>query len=142
MTLAKGLGGGVPIGACLAAPKADVFEPGDHGSTFGGNPLACAAALAVLTVIERDGLVGHAAEMGEMLHGAISELGAKDVRGLGLMQAVEFAEPRAKAFQQACLDARLVVNAVDDNSIRFVPPLIITPEQIEIAQHTMQQALR
>ena len=65
MTLAKGLGGGVPIGACLANPRADVFEPGDHGSTFGGNPLACAAAIAVLSVIERDGLVGHAAEMGE-----------------------------------------------------------------------------
>jgi predicted acetylornithine/succinylornithine family transaminase len=142
MTLAKGLGGGVPIGACLAAPKADVFEPGDHGSTFGGNPLACAAALAVLTVIERDRLVGHAAEMGEMLHAAINELGGKEVRGLGLMQAVEFAEPRAKAFQQACLEARLVVNAVDDNSIRFVPPLIITAEQIDRAQHTMEEALK
>lgn len=142
MTLAKGLGGGVPIGACLAAPKADVFEPGDHGSTFGGNPLACAAALAVLKVIERDGLVGHAAEMGEMLHDAINRLGGKEVRGVGLMQAVEFAEPRAKAFQQACLDARLIVNAVDDNSIRFVPPLIITPEQIDQAEHTMQKVLK
>src|ERR1700686_4110537 len=105
MTVAKGLGGGVPIGACLAAARADVFEPGDHGSTFGGNPLACAAALAVLMVIERDGLVGHAAEMGDMLHGALAGLGGKEVRGIGLMQAVEFAEPRAKAFQQACLDA-------------------------------------
>ena len=81
MTLAKGLGGGVPIGACLAAPNADVFEPGDHGSTFGGNPLACVAALAVLKVIERDGLVGHAAEMGEMLHAAIHLLGGREVRG-------------------------------------------------------------
>jgi len=142
MTLAKGLGGGVPIGACLAAPNADVFEPGDHGSTFGGNPLACAAALAVLRVIERDGLVGHAAEMGEMLHSALHGLGGKEIRGLGLMQAVEFAEPRAKAFQQACLDAKLIVNAVDDNSIRFVPPLIITAEQIDRAVHTMQQVLK
>jgi predicted acetylornithine/succinylornithine family transaminase len=142
MTLAKGLGGGVPIGACLAAPKADVFEPGDHGSTFGGNPLACVAALAVLKVIERDGLVGHAAEMGEMLHAAIDSLGGKEVRGLGLMQAVEFAEPRAKAFQQACLDARLVVNAVDDNTIRFVPPLIITPDQIDRAQKTMLEVAK
>ena len=142
MTLAKGLGGGLPIGACLAAPQADVFEPGDHGSTFGGNPLACAAAIAVLHVIERDGLAGHAAEMGEVLHTAISGLGGKEVRGLGLMQAVEFAEPRAKAFQQACLDAGLVVNAVDDNSIRFVPPLIITTEQIDRAQHTMREALK
>ncbi len=142
MTLAKGLGGGVPIGACLAAPKADVFEPGDHGSTFGGNPLACVAALAVLKVIDRDGLVGHAAEMGEMLHAAIHSVGGKEVRGLGLMQAVEFAEPRAKAFQQACLDARLVVNAVDDNTIRFVPPLIITPDQIDRAQKTMLEVAK
>ncbi len=142
MTLAKGLGGGVPIGACLAAPNADVFEPGDHGSTFGGNPLACVAALTVLTVIERDGLVGHAAEMGEMLHAAIHSLGAKEVRGLGLMQAIEFAEPRAKAFQQACLDTGLVVNAVDDNTIRFVPPLIITPDQIDRAQKTMHEVVK
>jgi acetylornithine/N-succinyldiaminopimelate aminotransferase len=142
MTLAKGLGGGVPIGACLAAPRADVFEPGDHGSTFGGNPLACSAALAVLEVIERDGLVGHAAEMGEMLHGVLVGLGAKDVRGLGLMQAVEFAEPRAKAFQQACLESGLIVNAVDENSVRLVPPLIITAAEIDQAQATMQKANR
>jgi predicted acetylornithine/succinylornithine family transaminase len=142
MTLAKGLGGGVPIGACLAAPRADVFEPGDHGSTFGGNPLACAAALTVLTVIERDGLVGHAAEMGEMLHGVLAGLDAKNVRGLGLMQAVEFAEPRAKAFQQACLESGLIVNAVDDNSVRLVPPLIITAAEIDQAQATMQKAGR
>ena len=142
MTLAKGLGGGVPIGACLAAPNADVFEPGDHGSTFGGNPLACAAAIAVLHVIERDGLVGHAAEMGEALRAAISGLGGKEVRGLGLMQALEFEAPRAKAFQQSCLEAGLVVNAVDDNSIRFVPPLIITAEQIDRAQRVMHEALK
>ena len=74
MTLAKGLGGGVPIGACLAAPRADVFEPGDHGSTFGGNPLACTAALAVLRTIEDEGLVGHAAEMGELLQESLREL--------------------------------------------------------------------
>src|SRR5665213_955522 len=134
MTLAKGRGGGGPIGACLASPKADVFEPGDHGSTFGGNPLACVAALTVLTVIERDGLVGHAAEMGDLLHGALLELGAKDVRGLGLMQAFEFAEPRAKAFQQSCLDAGLIVNAVDESSIRLVPPLIISAADVDRAQ--------
>src|SRR4029077_13529732 len=93
MTLAKGLGGGVPIGACLANPRADVFEPGDHGSTFGGNPLACAVASTVLAVIERDGLVGHAAEMGNALHASLQDLGAKQVRGLGLMQAFEFEEP-------------------------------------------------
>lgn len=142
MTLAKGLGGGVPIGACLASPRADVFEPGDHGSTFGGNPLACSAALAVLHVIERDGLIGHAAEMGEMLHGVLLGLGGKEVRGLGLMQAVEFAEPVAKPFQLACLEAGLVVNAVDDNSVRLVPPLILTAAEVDRAEAVMRQVRR
>ena len=142
MTLAKGLGGGVPIGACLANPRADMFVPGDHGSTFGGNPLACTAALAVLNVIERDGLVGHAAEMGDLLHSSLEDLTGKQVRGLGLMQAVEFAEPRAKAFQQACLESGLIVNAVDDHSVRLVPPLIITPAEIERAHATMQKAAK
>ena len=141
MTLAKGLGGGIPIGACLASPRADVLEPGDHGSTFGGNPLACTVALSVLAVIERDGLVGHAAEMGELLNGVLQGLGAKEVRGLGLMQAAEFAEPHAKAFQQSCLDAGLIINAVDENSIRLVPPLIITAEEIDRAQATMHKVL-
>ena len=139
MTLAKGLGGGVPIGACLANPRADVFEPGDHGSTFGGNPLACAAASTVLHVIERDGLVGHAAEMGELLHASVDDLGAKEVRGLGLMQAFEFEDAKAKAFQQACLEAGLIVNAVDDHSIRLVPPLILTAKEIERAHAVMQK---
>ncbi len=141
MTLAKGLGGGLPIGACLAAPRADVFEPGDHGSTFGGNPLACSAALAVLSAIERDGLVGHAAEMGDVLHEALLDLGAKEVRGLGLMQAFEFDGPRAKAFQQSCLDAGLIVNAVDEHSVRLVPPLIIGNAEIDRAHTTMRKAL-
>jgi acetylornithine/N-succinyldiaminopimelate aminotransferase len=142
MTLAKGLGGGVPIGACLANHRADVFEPGDHGSTFGGNPLACSAAIAVLNVIESDGLVGHAAEMGDMLHNVLDGLGAKDARGVGLMRAVEFAEPRAKAFQQACLDQGLVVNAVDDHTVRFVPPLIINAAEIDRAQAILEGAAR
>jgi acetylornithine/N-succinyldiaminopimelate aminotransferase len=142
MTLAKGLGGGVPIGACLANPRADVFEPGDHGSTFGGNPLACAVAAAVLHVVERDGLVGHAAEMGEHLHGSLQDLGAQEVRGVGLMQAFQLAEPKAKPFQQACLERGLIVNAVDDHTIRLVPPLIITAQQIDRAHELMVEALR
>jgi acetylornithine/succinyldiaminopimelate/putrescine aminotransferase len=78
--------------------------------------------------------------MGDVLHEAISDLGAKEVRGLGLMQAFEFAEPRAKAFQQACLEAGLIVNAVDDHSVRLVPPLIIDSTQIERAHSTMRKA--
>ena len=139
MTLAKGLGGGLPIGACLASPRADVFEPGDHGSTFGGNPLACAAATAVLHVIERDRLVGHAAEMGDLLRSTLGDLGAKDVRGVGLMQAFEFEEPKAKPFQNACLEAGLIVNAVDDHSVRLVPPLIIGANEIDRAQSVMRK---
>jgi len=140
MTLAKGLGGGVPIGATLANPRADVFEPGDHGSTFGGNPLACAVAATVLDVVERDGLVGHAAEMGELMHASIQDLGAKETRGLGLMQAFEFDEPKAKPFQNACLESGLIVNAVDDHSVRLVPPLIITAQQIDRAHGLMRKA--
>ena len=142
MTLAKGLGGGLPIGACLANQRADVFEPGDHGSTFGGNPLVCSAASAVLHVVERDGLVGHAAEIGELLHASLKDLDAKDVRGLGLMQAFEFEEAKAKPFQQACLEAGLIVNAVDDHSIRLVPPLIISAEQIDRAHAVMHEVAR
>ena len=141
MTLAKGLGGGLPIGACLANPRADVFEPGDHGSTFGGNPLACAAATAVLHVIERDRLVGHAAEMGDLLRSTLGDLGAKDVRGVGLMQAFEFEEPKAKPFQNACLEAGLIVNAVDDHSVRLVPPLIIGANEIDRAQSVMRKVV-
>jgi acetylornithine/N-succinyldiaminopimelate aminotransferase len=139
MTLAKGLGGGVPIGACLANPRADVFEPGDHGSTFGGNPLACAVASAVLHVVERDGLVGHAAEMGELLASATEDVGAAQTRGVGLMRAFQYDEPRAKAFQQACLEAGLIVNAVDDHSVRLVPPLVITAAEIDRAHAVMRK---
>jgi len=139
MTLAKGLGGGVPIGACLANKRADVFEPGDHGSTFGGSPLACAVAATVLGVIERDGLVGHAAEMGELLATATLDLGAQDTRGAGLMRAFQFEEPKAKAFQQSCLEAGLIVNAVDDHSIRLVPPLILTATEIDRAHAIMKK---
>ncbi len=140
MTLAKGLGGGVPIGATLANARADVFEPGDHGSTFGGNPLACAVAATVLDVVDRDGLVGHAAEMGELLHASIQDLGAKQTRGLGLMQAFEFDEAKAKPFQNACLESGLIVNAVDDHTVRLVPPLIITAQQIDRAHALMRKA--
>jgi len=141
MTLAKGLGGGVPIGACLAAPRADVLEPGDHGSTFGGNPLACSAALAVLDVVESEGLVGHAAEMGEALQAVLRGLdGVEVVRGRGLMQAVVFKEPVARRFQARCLEEGVIVNAVDERTVRTVPPLVITPAELERAAAGMRRA--
>src|ERR1700716_1076333 len=141
MTLAKGLGGGVPIGACLAAPRADVFEPGDHGSTFGGNPLACAAALAVLSVIEEEGLVGHAAEMGDLLAAGLGELeGVSRVRGRGLMLAAVFEQPTARQLQMRCLEEGVIVNAVDDHTLRLVPPLIIQPDDVERALAGLRRA--
>lgn len=141
MTLAKALGGGVPIGACLAAPRADVFEPGDHGSTFGGNPLACAAGVAVLRTMEEQGLVGHAAEMGELLQASLHELnGVKQVRGRGLMQAFVLEQPVAKDFQSRCLAEGVIVNAVDDETVRLVPPLVISAEEIERAVAAMKRA--
>jgi len=143
ITLAKGLGGGVPIGACLAGPRADVFEPGDHGSTFGGNPLACTAALATIDVIESQHLVEHAAEVGELLHESLGEVpGVSSVRGRGMMQAMVFAEPAAKDFQNRCLEAGLVVNATDDNTVRLVPPLIMSAAEVERAVALMKEVAR
>ena len=141
MTLAKALGGGVPIAAVLAAPKADVFEPGDHGSTFGGNPLACTVAMTVLDVIEKHRLVEHAAEMGGLLGQALEELGQKEPRGIGLMRAFSFEEPVARPFQQRALEAGLLVNATDDHTIRMVPPLIIQPEHVEEGHDLLRKAL-
>src|SRR2546429_439511 len=141
MTLAKALGGGVPIGACLAAPRADVFEPGDHGSTFGGNPLACTAALAVLRTIEDEGLVGHAAEMGELLQESLRELdGVRLVRGRGLMLAAVFEQPVAREFQARCLEEGVIVNAVDEQTVRLVPPLVIGAGEIARATEAMRRA--
>jgi acetylornithine aminotransferase/acetylornithine/N-succinyldiaminopimelate aminotransferase len=141
MTLAKGLGGGVPIGACLAAPRADVLEPGDHGSTFGGNPLACAAALAVLRTLEDEGLVQHSLEMGELLADELKGLeGVREVRGRGLMRAVVFDEPGARELQSRCLDEGVIVNATDDQTIRLVPPLVITAEEVDRAVAAMKRA--
>jgi len=141
MTLAKGLGGGVPIGACLAGPRADVFEPGDHGSTFGGNPLACAAGVAVLSAIEEEGLVGHAAEMGEHLRSALGELdGVRQVRGRGLMQSMVFEQPVAREFQTRCLAEGVIVNATDDSTVRLVPPLVISAAEIDEAVARMKRA--
>jgi acetylornithine/N-succinyldiaminopimelate aminotransferase len=142
MTVAKALAGGVPIGACLAGPRADVLEPGDHGSTFGGNPLACSVALMVLDTIEREGLVGHAAEMGDLLRSSLQELdGVRLVRGRGLMQAAVFERPVARAFQAACLEQGVIVNAVDDQTVRLVPPLVIGADDIERAVRGMRRAL-
>ena len=130
LTLAKGLGGGLPIGACIGLGLAGSgFSQGDHGSTFGGNPVACAAALAVLEVIERDGLLAHVTEVGEHLAAGLGEIGhplVAGVRGAGLWRAVVLTAPLAPAVETAARRAGFLVNAVQPDAIRLAPPLILT----------------
>ena len=137
MTLAKGLGGGLPIGACIATGRAaSLFGPGSHGSTFGGNPVSCAAALAVLQVIEDDGLLARAADLHEVLaaglversHGLVSH-----VRGRGLLIAAVLVEPPAADLERAARSAGLIVNAVASDAIRLAPPLTISDVDISDA---------
>jgi acetylornithine aminotransferase len=131
MTLAKGLGSGVPIGACLAAGKAaGVFGPGNHGSTFGGNPLACVAALTTLEVIEQEGLLARAQVVGEAIRqGLTTELagvaGVVEIRGSGLMIGIELERNCAELVQQA-LAAGLLINVTADKVVRLLPPLIFS----------------
>ena len=136
MTLAKGLGGGVPIGACLAtAPVAKAFGPGSHASTFGGNPLAYAAALAVFRVLLDGRVLDQARRMGEYLSKGLSECKdrhhlVRDVRGLGLLQGMEV-EMDAKTVVADCLKRGFLVNAVGEHVLRFIPPLIITQPEVD-----------
>jgi predicted acetylornithine/succinylornithine family transaminase len=145
MTVAKGLGGGYPIGAILAGPRADVFEFGDHGSTFGGGPLACAAAVAVMRTIEREGLVQNAAEVGDYLAESLSALAERGVpiagvRGRGLMVGVGLSRDMAPAVAAAALDAGLIVNAIGPRTLRLVPPLIITRVDVDEAMSRLGKA--
>jgi len=133
VTLAKGLGGGLPIGACIGLGAAGTgFAKGDHGSTFGGNPVACAAALAVLDTIERDGLLRNAEAVGAELSAGIAAVGhplVAGVRGSGLWQAIVLAEPASAAVEAAAREAGFLVNAVQPDAIRLAPPLIIGSAQ-------------
>ena len=137
VTLAKGLANGVPIGACLAAgPAATLFKPGSHGSTFGGNPLACAAALATLDIIEEEGLMQNAVAMGDFLRAGFAARlagnpGVKDIRGAGLMIGIELAHPCGELVQHA-LDKGLLINVTADNVVRLLPALNFTREQAEL----------
>lgn len=134
MALAKGLANGVPIGACLTAgPAAGLFKPGNHGSTFGGNPLACAAALATLDIIEEENLMKNAVELGAFIRGDLAAKfagnpGVKDIRVRGLMIGIELAHPCGELVQQA-LNAGLLINVTADNVVRLLPPLNFTHEQ-------------
>ncbi|HKA45181.1 MAG TPA: aspartate aminotransferase family protein [Burkholderiales bacterium] len=136
MPLAKGLGNGLPIGACLAAgPAAGLFKPGNHGSTFGGNPLACAAALTTLSIIEEERLMENAVSIGAFIRSELARRlagakGVKEIRGKGLMIGIELEYPCGELVGQA-LDEGLLINVTMDNVIRLVPPLIITREEAE-----------
>lgn len=141
MSLAKTLGGGFPIGACLARGwYAGVFEPGDHAATFGGNPLASAAAIAAVTEIANGGWVANSDEVGAYLRKGLAELDdVKEVRGLGLMVAVEFTQPKAKDMAAKALEKGLIINPIGDSILRFVPPLILTREQVGDALATLRE---
>jgi acetylornithine aminotransferase len=135
VTLAKGLGGGLPIGACLAVgPAAELLTPGLHGSTFGGNPVCTAAALAVLRVIADEDLVRRAEVLGKSLCHGIESLRhplIDHVRGRGLLWGMVLTAPRAKDTEAAARNAGFLVNAAAPDVIRFAPPLIISEAQIE-----------
>lgn len=135
ITLAKGLGGGVPIGACVGfGDMAEVFDLGDHGSTFGGNPLAASAALAVLDAIESDGLRENAARIGEQLRTGIEALDhplVAGVRGRGLWLGLVLAKPVSAEFRDAAQAAGILVNNVKPDSIRIAPALTMTPEEAQ-----------
>lgn len=135
VTLAKGLGGGLPIGACIATgATADLLTPGLHGSTFGGNPVCTAAALAVLRVLADDDLVGRADVLGKTLSAGIETLGHRlvdHVRGRGLLLGVVLTAEAAKAVEAAARDAGFLVNAAAPDVIRLAPPLVITEAQID-----------
>ena len=136
VTTAKGLGNGVPIGVCLArGAAAELFEPGHHGSIFGGNPLACAAAHAVLDTLERDNLIRRAAELGERIVSGLrgTLVGnnlVKEIRGKGLMIAIELNEPRP-GLVQAGLEAGVLINQIGEQVVRLLPPLILTDAQAD-----------
>ena len=144
VTMAKALGNGTPIGACWArAEVADAFEPGDHATTFGGQPLAAAAARAVVGELERLDAPALAAKAGERLMTALGSLpGVADVRGLGLLVAAELvAGTDAKAVAAACLDAGLVLNAVTATALRLAPPLTVSDDEIDEAVSILGKVL-
>ena len=147
LTTAKGLGNGMPIGACLdRGEAAQLFVPGDHGSTFGGNPLACAAAHAVLDVIEEDNLADRAAELGQRMldsltQGLAGSNRVKEIRGLGLMLAVELNED-APELVTAALEQGLLLNVTQGNIVRLLPPLTLTDADADKLTDTVINLIR
>lgn len=147
MTLAKGLGNGVPIGACLARGKAaELFKPGHHGSTYGGNPLVCSAALAVLDTLENEQLTERAAQLGtqmfDNLKAALADQqGVVEIRGCGLMLAIELDRPCTELMQQA-LDIGLLINVTAGQVVRLLPPLILSDAEAEQVVDSVSQLIK
>jgi len=146
MTLAKGLACGVPIGALLAKDKVSVFTPGEHGSTFGGNPLACAAAYATVKFIIENNVAENARKVGQYLASGLEKMRQKfpfitEVRGRGLLLAMEFDSDIASQVLTACLKEGFLVNRVKPNALRFMPPLIIGKEEVDEALSILDKAL-
>jgi acetylornithine/N-succinyldiaminopimelate aminotransferase len=136
ITLAKGIASGVAIGVIMAKDRACAFAPGDHGTTFGGNPLACAAGYEVSKYLIDNKIPEHADQMGKYLISKLEILKEKyqcisDVRGRGLLIGVEFKQEIAEAIMYACLDNGLIVNHLKPNLLRFIPPLIVTRNEID-----------
>lgn len=142
--VAKALGGGLPIGVCLARPEvAAAFELGDHASTFGGGPVPCAAALATLDVIEREGLVERSAEAGRVVKARLEEIvGSRaEVRGLGLMIGIDFGKPLARPIAEAAFERGVLVNDATPTTVRLVPPLVITDDQLDRGVAVLEEVL-
>lgn len=146
VTMAKGLGGGVAIGALLAKEEVAVaFEPGNHASTFGGNPLACSAAIATLDVIEGEGLVRKAAELGSYFMDRLDEVAGRHIairgiRGMGLMIGVELEFPGGEIVRD-CLERGLLTNCTAERVVRFLPPLTVTREEIDRAVSIFESSI-
>ena len=146
MTLAKGLGGGVPIGAFMAKDHAAVLQPGDHGSTFGGNALTCAAANASVRYIVEHDVSSHARQMGDYMKKGLETLQSNhefisDVRGMGLLWAIQFNSDLSGDVVSACNEAGLLLNPLRPDAIRLMPPLTVTPDEIDQAINLLETGL-
>lgn len=146
VTIAKAIGGGVTLGACLAKPDKCALVPGDHGCTFGGNPFATAAGIAAIEAVDAHGYIENAAVQGEYLLGRFREWARrwpaiKDVRGLGLMLAIEFDGAQGKAAAAKCLEDGLVIHTVGDSILRILPPVILTREEADAGLALLETAI-
>jgi acetylornithine/N-succinyldiaminopimelate aminotransferase len=144
ITLAKGLGGGLPMGAMLVTGEAkELFEPGQHGSTFGGNPVVASAALATLNFIEKEDLLNNATNMGQLLIKLITQIeGVTEVRGRGLLLGVGLKDVMAKDVELECRKLGLLLNAVNENTLRLAPALIVNIDQVKRCAEIIDDAIR